>query len=140
MGVKRLGENAAALIAAGRDPEQPAAAIERGTWPGQRTVTATLGTIAATVEREAVKAPALIVIGEVAARREELAWLERRPLHGRTVVVTRARAQASGLATTLRGLGADRGRAARDPDRVADREPTRCAPPRRRSPTTTSSA
>lgn len=106
MGVKRLGENAAALIDGGRDPEQPAAAIERGTWPGQRTVTATLGTIAQAVEREAIKAPALIVVGDVAARREELHWLERRPLHGRTVVVTRARAQASGLAKTLRGLGA----------------------------------
>jgi uroporphyrinogen III methyltransferase/synthase len=106
MGVKRLGENAAALIAGGRDPEEPAAAIERGTWPGQRTVSATLGTIAAAVERERVGAPALIVIGAVAARREELAWLERRPLHGRTVVVTRARAQASGLAATLRSLGA----------------------------------
>jgi uroporphyrinogen III methyltransferase/synthase len=106
MGVKRLGENAAALIAAGRDPEQPAAAIERGTWAGQRTVSATLGTIAATVERERVGAPALIVIGQVAARREALAWLERRPLHGRAVVVTRARAQASGLAATLRSLGA----------------------------------
>ncbi|HEX3362307.1 MAG TPA: uroporphyrinogen-III C-methyltransferase [Solirubrobacterales bacterium] len=107
MGVKRLGENAASLIEGGRDPEQPAAAIERGTWPGQRTVTATLGTIAASVEREAIKAPALIVIGDVAARREDLHWLERRPLHGRTVVVTRARAQASGLAKTLRGLGAE---------------------------------
>jgi uroporphyrinogen III methyltransferase/synthase len=106
MGVKRLGENAAALIAAGRDPEQPAAAVERGTWPGQRTVSGTLGTIAATVEREGIGAPALIVIGPVAARREALAWLERRPLHGRTVVVTRARAQASGLAATLRSLGA----------------------------------
>src|SRR5262249_31272458 len=106
MGVKRLTENAAALIAAGRDPEQPAAAIERGTWAGQRTVPSTLGEIAATVERERIGAPALIVIGDVAARREALAWLERRPLHGRTVVVTRARAQASGLAATLRGLGA----------------------------------
>jgi uroporphyrinogen III methyltransferase / synthase len=106
MGVKRLSENATALITAGRDPEQPAAAIERGTWPGQRTVSATLGTIAATVEREGVGAPALIVIGEVAKRHETLAWLERRPLYGRTVVVTRARAQASGLAATLRSLGA----------------------------------
>jgi uroporphyrinogen III methyltransferase/synthase len=106
MGVKRLAENAAALVAAGRDPEEPAAAIERGTWPGQRTVSATLGTIAAAVERETVKAPALIVVGAVAARRERLAWLERRPLHGRRVVVTRARAQASGLAATLRELGA----------------------------------
>ncbi len=107
MGVKRLAENAAALVAAGRDPEQPAAAIERGTWPGQRTVVATLGTIAETVERERIGAPALIVVGAVAARREELAWLERRPLHGHRVVVTRARAQASGLAATLRDLGAE---------------------------------
>jgi uroporphyrinogen III methyltransferase / synthase len=107
MGVKRLAENAAALIAAGRDPEQPAAAIERGTWPGQRTVGATLGTIAAAVEREAVGAPTLIVVGPVAARRDRLAWLERRPLHGRRVVVTRARAQASGLAAALRDLGAE---------------------------------
>jgi uroporphyrinogen III methyltransferase/synthase len=106
MGVRRLGENAAALIAGGRDPEEPAAAVERGTWPGQRTVSGTLGTLAATVEREAVKAPALIVVGDVAARREALTWLERRPLHGRTVVVTRARAQASDLAATLRDLGA----------------------------------
>jgi uroporphyrinogen III methyltransferase / synthase len=107
MGVKRLEQNAASLIAGGRDPGEPAAAIERGTWPGQRTVSATLGTIAEAVEREAVKAPALIVVGEVARRREQLAWLERRPLHGRRVVVTRARAQASGLAATLRGLGAE---------------------------------
>ncbi len=107
MGVKRLAENAAALIVAGRDPEEPAAAVERGTWPGQRTVSATLGTIAAAVEREAIRAPALIVVGAVAARREDLAWLERRPLHGRRVVVTRARAQASGLAATLRELGAE---------------------------------
>jgi uroporphyrinogen III methyltransferase / synthase len=107
MGVKRLTENAAALIAAGRDPDQPAAAVERGTMEGQRTVTATLATLAAAVEREGVGAPALIVIGPVAARREQLAWLERRPLHGRRVVVTRARAQASGLAATLRELGAE---------------------------------
>ena len=107
MGVKRLGDNAAALIAAGRGPDEPAAAIERGTWPGQRTVEATLGTIAEAVAREEVKAPALIVVGEVARRREQLGWLERRPLHGRRVVVTRARAQASGFARTLRELGAE---------------------------------
>jgi uroporphyrinogen III methyltransferase / synthase len=77
MGVKRLARNAESLIAAGREPEEPAAAIERGTWPGQRTVSATLGTIAEAVTREAVKAPALIVVGEVARRREQLAWLER---------------------------------------------------------------
>jgi uroporphyrinogen III methyltransferase / synthase len=107
MGVKRLSDNAAALIAAGRDADEPAAAVERGTMEGQRTVVATLGTLAEAVEREEVMAPALIVVGPVVARRESLAWLERRPLHGRRIVVTRARAQASGLAKTLRNLGAE---------------------------------
>jgi uroporphyrinogen III methyltransferase/synthase len=107
MGVKRLEENANALIAAGRDPEQPAAAIERGTTDRQRTVTATLRTIHEAVALAEVKAPALIVIGAVVERREELAWLERRPLHGKRVIVTRARAQASALASSLRQLGAE---------------------------------
>jgi len=107
MGVKRLAANASALVDAGRDPEEPAAAIERGTMAGQRTVVATLATLGEAVEREGVGAPALIVVGPVVGRREELAWLERRPLHGRRVVVTRARAQASGLAATLRSLGAE---------------------------------
>ncbi|HYP54745.1 MAG TPA: uroporphyrinogen-III C-methyltransferase [Solirubrobacterales bacterium] len=107
MGVKRLAENAAALIAAGRDGGEPAAAVERGTMAGQRTVVATLGTLAEAVEREGVGAPALIVVGPVVERRDALAWLERRPLHGKRVVVTRARAQASGLAATLRALGAE---------------------------------
>ena len=107
MGVKRLGDNAAALIAAGRDMDEPAAAVERGTMDGQRTVVATLGTLAEAVERDGIGAPALIVVGPVVKRREELTWLERRPLHGKRVVVTRARAQASGLAAILRGLGAE---------------------------------
>jgi uroporphyrinogen III methyltransferase / synthase len=107
MGVKRLGDNAATLIAAGRDPSEPAAAVERGTMDGQRTVVATLGTLADTVKREQIGAPALIIVGPVVQRREALAWLERRPLYGRRVVVTRARAQASGLASTLRALGAE---------------------------------
>jgi uroporphyrinogen III methyltransferase/synthase len=107
MGVKRLADNAAALIEAGRDANEPAAAVERGTMDGQRTVVATLATLAEAVEREKVKAPALIVVGQVVERRETLAWLERRPLYGRRVVVTRARAQASGLAKRVRALGAE---------------------------------
>ena len=53
-----------------------------------------------------IRAPAITLVGEVAALREQLAWLEKRPLYGRTVAVTRARAQASALADRLRGLGA----------------------------------
>jgi uroporphyrinogen III methyltransferase/synthase len=47
------------------------------------------------------------VVGPVAARRERIAWLERRPLHGKKVVVTRARPQASELARRLDALGAE---------------------------------
>jgi uroporphyrinogen III methyltransferase/synthase len=47
------------------------------------------------------------VVGDVARMRDQLAWFERRPLLGRSVVVTRARAQASGLAARLRALGAE---------------------------------
>jgi len=65
MGVKRLNDNAAALIAAGRDADEPAAAIERGTMDGQRTAVATLGTLAEAVEREGIGSPALIVVGPV---------------------------------------------------------------------------
>ncbi len=106
MGVKGAGRNSAALIAAGRNPQEPAGVIERGTTVRQRVVTATLENLAEAIEREGIVNPALIVVGEVAARREGLAWLERRPLHGKKVVVTRARAQASGLAADLAELGA----------------------------------
>ena len=50
---------------------------------------------------------------------EELAWRDPRPLSGRTVAVTRARSQASGLARRLSELGAERDRGARDPHRAA---------------------
>jgi uroporphyrinogen III methyltransferase/synthase len=107
MGVKRLGEIASRLASAGRDGAEPAAVIERGTLDGQRTVSAPLSEIATVVADAGLRPPAVTVIGPVAARAEQLAWLERRPLHGKRVVVTRARAQASGLAKRLRGLGAD---------------------------------
>jgi uroporphyrinogen III methyltransferase / synthase len=107
MAVKRLPEIAASLISAGRDPAEGAAAIERGTMPGQRTVAAPLRELPAAVADAGLKPPAILVVGPVAERREAIAWLERRPLHGRRVVVTRARAQASGLAGKLRALGAE---------------------------------
>jgi len=107
MGVKRVGEIVARLIAAGRTADEPAAVVERGTMPAQRTVQARLAELPDAVARAQIKPPAIVLTGKVAARRETIAWLERRPLFGRTVVVTRARAQASGLAATLAALGAD---------------------------------
>jgi uroporphyrinogen III methyltransferase / synthase len=107
MGVKALPRIAERLVAGGRRGSEPAAVIERGTLPGQRTITAELGTIGATVAELGIRPPAITLIGPVAELHEPLKWLERRPLFGRTVVVTRARAQASGLAARLAELGAE---------------------------------
>jgi uroporphyrinogen III methyltransferase/synthase len=107
MGLRNLDGIAASLIEAGRPADQPAAVVARGTEPAQRTVTGTLGDIAARVGEAGLEPPAVTVIGDVARLRDELAWFERRPLAGRSVVVTRARAQASGLADRLRALGAE---------------------------------
>jgi uroporphyrinogen III methyltransferase / synthase len=106
MGVKNLPEIARRLVAAGRAADEPAAVIERGTLAGQRAVDGTLATIAQNVADAGVRPPAITLVGPVARLRERLAWLESRPLFGRSVVVTRARAQASGLAARLATLGA----------------------------------
>jgi uroporphyrinogen III methyltransferase/synthase len=107
MGVRNLAPIAERLTAAGRDPGEAAAVVARGTLPGQRTVTGALGEIAALAAEAGLEAPAVVVIGPVAGLRDTLAWLERRPLHGRVVAVTRARAQASELAARLGVLGAE---------------------------------
>ena len=108
MGVRSLGQIAEALISGGRAGEQPAAVIERGTFPAQREVVGTLETIAQIAEEAEIKAPAITVIGDVAALGEEIGWRDRaQPLAGKTIAVTRARAQASELAARLSALGAE---------------------------------
>jgi uroporphyrinogen III methyltransferase/synthase len=106
MGVGRLAQIAERLQAAGRDPAEPAAVVERGSTPAQRVVTGTLATIAERAADESIRPPALAVVGEVTRLRDQLSWFESRPLAGRSVAVTRARAQASGLTAWLRELGA----------------------------------
>ena len=92
MGVRQLPQITAALIAAGRPGSQPAAVVEAGTLPEQRTVTATLETIAEVAASEGVRPPAITILGPVASLAGELAWLPPRPLTGLSVAVTRARA------------------------------------------------
>jgi uroporphyrinogen III methyltransferase/synthase len=106
MGVGQLPRIAESLIAAGRPASEPVAIVESGTLPAQRTVTGTLHDIAEVAQREEVRAPSITVVGPVAGLADRLQWLAPRPLRGRTVAVTRARAQASGLARKLEELGA----------------------------------
>src|SRR5918992_2426262 len=108
MGVGQLGEISKGLIAAGRSPDTPVACVRWGTVPEQRTVTGTLENIADRVAKAGLKPPAIIVVGDVVAlRKRGLDFYERRPLFGRRVVVTRARAQAGELSADLEKLGAE---------------------------------
>ena len=108
MGVGRLAEISAGLISAGRSPNMPVACVRWGTVPEQRTITGTLENISDRVAQAGLKPPAIIVVGDVVALRDAgLDWYEQRPLFGRRVVVTRARAQAGELSTELERLGAE---------------------------------
>ena len=107
MGVKNLPNIAENLMAAGRDPKTPVALVRWGTTPQQITLTGTLETIVEQAKVAGLKPPALIIVGEVIELRETLNWFEKRPLLGKTVVVTRARAQASDLVDRLSNLGAE---------------------------------
>ncbi len=101
MGAARCRSIFDRIIAGGMDPDTPAAAVQWGTRPNQRTLRATLATLADLNPQP----PATIVIGEVAAA--ELAWYENRPLFGRRIVVTRAQPQAAELAAELRRRGTE---------------------------------
>jgi len=107
MGVKTLSGISDALIKGGMPGEIPAAAIQWATHPRQRTVVATLATIAAKAEEQNITAPVITVIGWSVVLRDELNWFEHRPLFGKRIVVTRATQQAPILSEKLRELGAD---------------------------------
>ncbi|MDF2441208.1 MAG: uroporphyrinogen methyltransferase / synthase [Abditibacteriota bacterium] len=109
MGVRALPKIVRALRAQGRAATTPVALVRWGTTTDQQVVTGTLETIEGDVERAALKPPALIVVGEVVNLREQLQWFDNpvtRPLWGQTIIVTRAREQASGLVEGLQQRGA----------------------------------
>ncbi len=107
MGVGQLPQIAERLIAGGRDPATPAAVVEQGTHPRQRTVVGTLGSIVTEAEEAGIVPPAITVVGDVVRLREALRWYDTRPLFGRRVLVTRTREQASELARALAAAGAE---------------------------------
>ncbi|MBF0259235.1 MAG: uroporphyrinogen-III C-methyltransferase, partial [Desulfamplus sp.] len=106
MGVKNLPNIRDNLVKNGKSPDTPVALIRWGTTPEQQTVTGTLSNIVEKVAEAKLKPPAIIVVGEVVSLREKMQWFEKRPFHGKRIVVTRARAQSSGLIATLTELGA----------------------------------
>ena len=106
MGVKNLPFIIEKLKENGLDPSTPAAVIENGCTPGQRTVSGTLSDISEKVKDAVIRPPSIIVVGKVVSLREKINWFETRPLFGKTIVVTRSREQASELTARLLELGA----------------------------------
>ncbi len=106
MGASRMGEIASELIACGRSPSEPTAAVHRGTSSNQQTVVGTLSDIDSKVKVAGLGAPIAMIVGDVVNLREEITWFDTRPLFGKRVLVTRARSQASRLASGLAELGA----------------------------------
>ena len=131
MGVANLPQIVDKLIEHGRSPETPAALIRWGTKPTQEVFVTTLKELseifnlklsehtnadgdlkisqtssASTVPSLLKRPPAIFVVGDVVNLREKLKWFDVRPLFGKRILVTRARAQASKLSAKLQALGA----------------------------------
>jgi uroporphyrinogen III methyltransferase/synthase len=107
MGVKNIEENMRKLVEFGKPRETPVAIISWGTHPAQRTVTGTIGDVVELVKANPVKAPAVIVVGEVVRLRDVINWFETKPLFGKKVLVTRARKQSGPLVELLEAEGAE---------------------------------
>ena len=107
MGLSTLPVIMRGLLDAGISPDTPAAVLERGTTAGQRRVLATVSTLEEETDRARIKAPAIIVVGEVCRLAESFSWVEKLPLAGRKVLLTRPKELISGMAGRLRKMGAE---------------------------------
>lgn len=107
MGVAALSKICDGLLRAGLDPETPAAVIESGTTARQRKLISTVQGLTEDALKAKIKAPAIIIVGEVCKLGETFAWAERRPLHGLRVIVTRPEKLCSTLGEQIRSQGGE---------------------------------
>lgn len=106
MGTKTFGRVVRQLIGHGLSKRTPAAVIEWATRPEQRTVEGPISDISRKIRSASITSPALAIVGEAVSLRKDLDWFSRRPLAGKSVLVTRARSQAGVLKKELEELGA----------------------------------
>ncbi len=107
MGIGHLDQIAAQLTKHGRSPDTPVTLVHWGTTPKQKTLEGTLADISEKAKAANFRNPAVVVVGAVNRLRERLRWYDSKPLFGKRIVVTRARAQASSFAELLESYGAD---------------------------------
>jgi uroporphyrinogen III methyltransferase/synthase len=107
MGARSLPRICEKLMAGGMPGDTPAATIQWGTTPKQKTVVGTVGNLAQRAAEANIGPPAMTIIGKVVELRSTINWFERQPLFGKTIIVTRSREQASELSRRLGELGAN---------------------------------
>jgi uroporphyrinogen III methyltransferase/synthase len=107
MGVGNLKHICTSLIRNGKSESTPVAIIHKATTPNQKVVLGTLESIVDKALEAKIKAPSLIVIGEVVKKRDVLNWFEEKPLYGEKIVVTRSRDNSSTMVGKLKELGAE---------------------------------
>jgi uroporphyrin-III C-methyltransferase len=88
MGLARIGAICDALLAAGRSPDTPSLAVSWGTTEHQRTVCVRLAELPSALVDARVVAPAVIVVGEVAALHERLAWFKEQMKDSAEIVLS----------------------------------------------------
>jgi uroporphyrinogen III methyltransferase/synthase len=89
MGTKNVSTISRNLIEGGKPPDTPVALIRWGTRPDQETVAGPLESISRLVRESKLKAPAVMVVGDVVRLRASLAWYEKKPLFGHRILITR---------------------------------------------------
>ncbi len=100
-----VAETARSLVFYGRKASDPVTLVENVSLPTQQIREATLGEVPLLPRARAPHV--ILVVGAHATPMPELSWLEKLPLFGKRVLVTRAREQAGRTASLLRERGAD---------------------------------
>ena len=106
MGVRKAADWSRALIENGKSPDTPVAIVRRCTWPQQKTIRCTLGTVVDVISEQKVRPPTIFVVGKVAGRTPDLSWFTARPLFGTRVLVTGSTGTSQKLSGRLASLGA----------------------------------
>lgn len=107
MGLGNLPNITKSLIENGKDPKTPVAVLQEGTTARQKVAVGTLETIVEEVKKRGIQTPAISVVGEVVSLRETLDWYGKKPLSGKSVLVTGTKAMGERLTPLLREEGAE---------------------------------
>ncbi len=108
MGVTTAPRWTSELLSAGMAPDTPAAIVRRCSLPDQQLVITTLAQLTdQLVPATKMRPPVIVILGAVVRCADQLAWFQRRPLFGRTILVTRPLQTSGELVQRLRELGAE---------------------------------